>query len=167
MYKYTYLCSTKETIFSAKTNMTQEWILGIIGALFGGLNIFQLIYWRAERKKHNAEADSAGTDAKQKEIDLHQDQYDFLLQKLSDFQKDYYDLAEKLKQTTTNHINEITEVEKRFGLAINEKCNEISVLKSKLVYYKGLRCYDSNCQKRVLVNPKDNREKRIEEGDRG
>lgn len=144
--------------------MTQiEWILGIITALFGGLNIFQIIYWRAEKKKHQAEADSADTDAKQKEIDLHQDQYDFLLQKLTEFQKDYYDLSDRLKQVTTSHINEISDIERKFGEAINEKCNEISSLKSKLIYYKGLRCYDSNCHKRLLVNPKDSKERSIED----
>lgn len=144
--------------------MTQiEWILGIITALFGGLNIFQIIYWRAEKKKHQAEADSADTDAKQKEIDLHQDQYDFLLQKLTEFQKDYYDLSDRLKQVTTSHINEISDIERKFGEAINEKCNEISSLKSKLIYYKGLRCYDSNCHKRLLTNPKDSKERSIED----
>lgn len=146
--------------------MTDNWILNIIIALFGGLNIFQLIYWRAERKKHNAEANSADTDAKQKDIDLQQDQYDYLLQKLSDYQREYYDLADRLKQVTTNHINEISDIERRFGQTINDKCNEISMLKSKLIYYKGLRCYDSNCQKRILVNPKDGTERRFEERER-
>ena len=139
-----------------------EVILGIVGGLFGGLNIFQLVYWRSERRKHAAEASSADTDAKQKEIDLHQDQYDFLLQKLSDYQKEYYELAERLKQTTNNHINEIEDMNRRFSLLINDKCNEIAVLKSKLIYFKGLRCYDSACPKRISVNPKDDKERQFE-----
>lgn len=139
-----------------------EVILSIATTLFGGLNIFQLVFWRSERKKHNAEASSADTDAKQKEIDLHQDQYDFLLQKLSDYQKEYYDLAEKLKKATTEHYNEIEDMNRKFSLLINDKCNEIAVLKSKLIYFKGLRCYDSACPKRISVNPKDDKERQFE-----
>jgi len=79
--------------------MTVEWALGIIAMLFGGLNIFQVLFWRAEKKKHNAEATAAEAEAKQKSIDLQQDQYDFLLNKLSELQKSYYEVVKQLQDS--------------------------------------------------------------------
>lgn len=125
--------------------MSIEWILGIISGVFGGLNIFQFIFWRSEEKKLKAEAESAVTDAKQKNIDLQQDQYDFLLEKLTKYQEEYYALADKMQEEMKKHV-----------MQINIKCNEISELKSKLIYFKGLRCYKSDCPMRIKTNIKDN-----------
>ena len=121
-----------------------EWILGLIATACGGLNIFQLIWWRSEKRKLAAEADSATADAKQKEIDLQQDQYDYLLEKLSKYQQDYFALADKMQESTHTYLQ-----------TINAKCNEIAELKSKLIYFKGLRCYKSDCSMRIKCNPKD------------
>ena len=40
-----------------------EWILGIVSALLGGLNIFQLLTFRAYKRQRNAEADRAEIDS--------------------------------------------------------------------------------------------------------
>lgn len=50
--------------------MSVEWVLGVIAALFGGLNVFQVIFWRSEKQKMKAEADeaSAKSDLKWKEL---------------------------------------------------------------------------------------------------
>ena len=98
-----------------------EWALGIVASLLAGTNIYQLICYRSMKEKLGAEAKTASVTAHQKEIDLHQDQYDYLLKKLSEFQK----LAE---------------------------------LKSKLIYFKGLRCYRSDCSQRIRINPDDKKQ---------
>lgn len=118
-------------------------ILGIITLLLGGLNIFQLIFWRTQRDKMRAEADASTTEAHRKEIDLQQDQYDYLLEKLNTFQEQYFKLSKRMQDEMQEHIN-----------AINEKCDEIAVLKSKLVYFKGLRCYRSDCSIRMAISAK-------------
>lgn len=135
--------------------MESEILTIILTTLLGGLNVFQLLWWRAEKKKHQAEADSASVDAKQKGIDLQQDQYDFLLEKLSKYQQDYFELADKMKETTDKHTGEIQEVNQKFSQIIYDKCNEIAELKSKIIYFKGLRCYKSDCSLRIKFNPKD------------
>lgn len=124
--------------------MTIEWVLGIISALLGGLNIFQLICWRSEKQKHQAEADSLSIDAQQKKLDLTEDGYDYLLEKLTKYQQDYFNLADQMQQEMRKH----TEL-------INQKCNEIAELKSKLIYFRGLRCYKSECPHRIKDNPRD------------
>lgn len=124
-----------------------EWLLGIIASSLGGLNIFQMIYYKTQRDKLRAEADGATVAAKHKSIDLQQDQYDYLLGKLSKFQEDYFELLDKVQSDARSHSE-----------VINTKCNEISELKSKIVYYKGLKCYKSDCSQRITINPKNEEE---------
>lgn len=126
-----------------------DWILGIIATSLGGLNIFQIIYYKTQRDKLRAEADGATVEAKKKDIDLQQDQYDYLLSKLSKFQEDYFALFDKIQNEARIHSE-----------VINTKCNEISELKSKIIYYKGLRCYKSDCSARICQNPKEKEEKK-------
>lgn len=121
-----------------------DWILGTFASLLVGTNIYQLMENRSMRQKIKSEAKSAAVDAEHKEIDLHQDQYDYLLTKLSEFQKQYFELSSRLQQETQHHLE-----------AINKKCNELAELKSKLVYFKGLRCYKSDCSYRIRTNPED------------
>lgn len=126
-----------------------DWILGIIATSLGGLNIFQIIYYKTQRDKLQAEADGATVEAKKKDIDLQQDQYDYLLSKLSKYQEDYFALFDKIQNEARIHSE-----------VINTKCNEIAELKSKIVYYKGLRCYKSDCSTRIGQNPKDKEEQK-------
>ena len=94
-------------------------LLGIIAALSAGLNIFQVIFWRTQRDKLRAEADASTTDAHRKDIDLQQDQYDYLLQKLNEYQEQYFTLSKKLQDEMMSHMSDI-----------NAKCDEIAALKS-------------------------------------
>jgi len=123
-------------------------ILEIVLLLLGGLNIFQLIFWRVQRDKLVVELENLKTELKQKQTDLAQDQYDYVFTQLSKLQKEYLDLQSKVRSEANEHSN-----------VIQEKCNEIAELKSKVVYYKGLRCYRSDCGTRVCRNPKDNETK--------
>ena len=111
-----------------------ETLLTIAVALFGGLNIFQFIFLRATKQKYEAEASKAATEAKHERIDLQQDQYDYVNAQLTKIQEEYYTLADRYRSTMSQHLKEI-----------DGKCNEIAQLKSKLSYFKGLRCYRSDC----------------------
>lgn len=124
-----------------------EWVLGIVASLLAGTNIYQLFCYRSMKTRLTAEAKTASVEAEHKEIDLHQDQYDYLLRKLSEFQHQYFELSSKLQQETQQHLE-----------AINAKCNELAELKSKLVYFKGLRCYRSDCSHRIRINPDDKKQ---------
>ena len=117
-------------------------ILAIFSTVSCGLNIFQFIFWKTQRDKMRAEADSSMTDAHRKDIDLQQDQYDYLLQKLNEYQEQYFTLSKKLQDEMMSHMSDI-----------NAKCDEIAALKSKLIYFKGLRCYRSDCGHRISKNP--------------
>ena len=119
-----------------------ETILSVLLALFGGVNIFQFFFFRATKKKYEAEAKAAETNAEHGRVDLQQDQYDYVNEQLSKIQKEYYELAARYRETMTQHLMEI-----------DTKCNEIAELKSKLVYFKGLRCYYSDCDKRIKDSP--------------
>jgi hypothetical protein len=120
------------------------WLLGVLATSLSGINIFQFIYYKTQRDKLRADANAATADAKHKDIDLQQDQYDYLLAKLTKFQVDYFELLEKVQSDSREHSE-----------VINIKCNEIAELKSKLIYYKGLKCYKSDCSLRIVINPKD------------
>lgn len=119
-----------------------ETILSILLALLGGVNIFQFLFLRTTKKKYEAEARAAETAVEHGRVDLQQDQYDYVNAQLTKIQQEYYDLAAKYRETMTNHLQEI-----------DNKCNEIAELKSKLTYFKGLRCYCSDCDNRIYESP--------------
>ncbi len=119
-----------------------ETILGIFVALFGGLNIFQILFFRSTKRKYEADANKAQIEVAQGRQDLHQDQYDYVNSQLTKIQEEYYTLADRYRATMTEHLKEI-----------DDKCNEIAKLKSRLAYFKGLRCYRSACKERIWENP--------------
>lgn len=124
-----------------------EWVLGIIAALFGGTSIFQFFFYRYEKEKAAAEAKSATADAHQKDIDLQQDQYNFLLEKLNKYQEDYFTMGEKLQEETRKRIE-----------LINKYCEEISQLKAQLTRYRDNVCFRSGCPKRIVKNESETEE---------
>lgn len=121
--------------------MSEE-LLGIITSLLAGMNVLQFIFWRKTKRKYEAETAKTEVETEQAKTDLHQDQYDYVNEQLSKIQQEYYDLAARYRETMTKHLMEI-----------DEKCNEIAELKSKLVYFKGLRCYRSDCNIRIKESP--------------
>lgn len=133
---------------------TSETFLAILSALLGGVNILQLIFFRSTKKKYSAEAQKAEVEVQQAKADMHQDQYDYVNEQLSKIQQEYYSLAAKYRETMTAHLQEI-----------DQKCNEIAELKSKLVYFKGLRCYCSDCANRIKESPykKNDTESKVNE----
>lgn len=117
-------------------------ILEILVGLFAGMNILQFVFWRKTKRKLEAETAMSEIEAQQAKTDLQQDQFDYVNDQLSKIQQEYYDLAAKYRETMTLHLSEI-----------DEKCNEIAGLKSKLTYFKGLRCYRSECTQRIRTSP--------------
>ncbi len=117
-------------------------ILSALVALLGGVNILQLFFYRSTKKRYEAEAEKVKTAADHDRLDLHQDQYDYVNAQLTKIQQEYYDLAGRYRETMTAHL-----------LEIDSKCNEIAELKSKLTYFKGLRCYRSDCPTRTQESP--------------
>ena len=121
--------------------MTLEWILVTATAMLGGVNVFQLVYYRTQRDKMRAEADGMAVDAQHKGLDLMQDQADYLIKQLNTMQEEYISMQKMVREQFAEHTS-----------AITEKCNEIAALKSKVVYLKGLRCYKSDCSMRITNN---------------
>lgn len=111
----------------------------ILLSALGGLNIFQIFFWKQKKRKEEAEVLQVEAEAKAKTIELQQDQYTYLIDTLNRVQKDYYDLDEKARQLIID---------------IQEKCSEIALLKSKITYLKGISCYRTNCEIRIIK--KDN-----------
>lgn len=118
-----------------------EWdvVTTFLLSALGGLNIFQIFFWKQKKRKEEAEVIQAETDAKAKTIELQQDQYTYLIDTLNRVQQDYYNLDEKARQLIID---------------IQEKCSEIALLKSKITYLKGISCYRTNCEIRIIK--KDN-----------
>lgn len=62
--------------------MILNFVLGILTLLFGGLNLFQLLTFRAYKRQKNAEADSAEIESLSKIIKQNQDEIGRLNQRL-------------------------------------------------------------------------------------
>lgn len=85
-------------------------VLGVAVALFGGLNIFQFIFFRSTRRKYNAEGLGAEIDANHKNIDLMQDQIDYFTKKFAEIQADYFELSEKHRELLRHHSDEMAQL---------------------------------------------------------
>lgn len=130
-------------------------IEAIILSLFGGANIWQFIHYKIQRDKLRAEADKLRAqvdeervNVRHKGLELMQDQADYLLDKLNTVQGEYIALQKQMRDEMADH-----------STTINTKCNEIAQLKSLVIYFKGLRCYKSDCSMRISKNPKDDEKK--------
>lgn len=143
----------------------ENYIWQIISGLLLTADITLFLFFKSERKKRLAEAESAFVgvdvmklDVRQKDIDLQQDQFDFLIDKLNYFQKSYVEIQEQMNQMTSAYTKEIINLKIDFNQKINDKCNELSEWKGKVVYYKGFRCYKSDCPMRNQVHIENNNE---------
>ena len=140
-------------------------ILGlIIGGIVSGGGISYFFFWKAQKKKVNNEADEVGAEAAQKTFAVSKDQSEYLIEKLTQYQKDYYSLEDEHRTRMKSYQDEMAEREKKFqddmiissrefSEKINAKCTEIAALKSEITYLKGLRCYKSDCLIRIKENP--------------
>lgn len=124
--------------------MTIEWIFGLIATAFGGLNIYQFIFWRTQRDKLKAEAKLESAEANRADYELSRDQFKETKEQLDNLHDEFMTLQKKLRDSYDDYNKEIM-----------DKCKIISELKCKLAYFKQLRCYRPDCPKRIMTNPKD------------
>lgn len=112
-------------------------ILTIIIGLLSGVNIFQLVFYRATKRKYEAEARKVDIEAAHGQLNLEQDQSDYINNQLTKLQQDFESLYDRYKTSMTEHLQEIS-----------DKCEEIVKLKMQLNQYKPLRCYNQECLSR-------------------
>lgn len=97
-------------------------VLGVAVALFGGLNIFQFIFFRSTRRKYNAEGTIAEVEANRKNIDLMHDQIDFFTRNFKAMQADYEELSDKHRDLLLHHAEEMAKLKaevKRLSVEID------------------------------------------------
>ena len=102
-------------------------LLIILTSLFGGLNIFQFFFFRAEKRKAFAQADSMDLENARKAREIHKDDYEHLSKKCDKLTQDYFLMLEKAQKAM----------------------EEVSELKCEIAYLKGLRCYVTICPNRI------------------
>lgn len=138
-------------------------ILEILGFLTGGAGLNYLFLWKTNRLKAKNEADDIGADVATKTFAMQKDQSEYLIEKLTQYQKDYYTLEDAHRERMRKFQEELTLSQREFSEIINKKCEELAVLRSKVTYLKGIRCYNTICQKRIRVNPNKKEKDELEE----
>ncbi len=141
-------------------------ILTIVTGLFGGLNILQLVFLRQTRRKYGAEAATAVTDAKKNAEELRQSQYDYVIEKLTMYQKMYFELSEKIEENARKHKEEIEEnarkhkeeidtVASGYKRKIEGAWDELAKMKARVRYLQGMSCTRTGCPDRRAAADSD------------
>lgn len=117
----------------------------------GGLGAFcmQLYTARTEKKRKEMEVEEACTDIEKKKQDNKHDAFETVYRELNKCLEDYNTLSENYRE----HREKTRKYEEAVQEQIREKCNELAALKSKIIYLKGIRCYNTLCPNRIKVNP--------------
>lgn len=129
-----------------------EITIQILSLLFGGgigASIMQLYTAKATKQKLAAEVQDTLIDVERKKQDNMQDAFDTMYQELNQCMKDYTSISAEYRE----HREKMRQYEDSVQEQIRNKCVELAELKSKVTYLMGIRCYDTLCPKRVLVNP--------------
>lgn len=135
------------------TEQLLEWALAIVGGGGIGSVITYLVNLKSNKKKNDAEAESAELSNECKKHELQQDQYDYLQKTCDKYIKDYHDLESDFREQIGNLRTQMDNILKEKSQTISDKCTEIAELKAKVTYLKGIRCYNFTCQHRVKDNP--------------
>ena len=124
-------------------------IIGIVaGGGIGALGM-QLYTARVNKQKLAKEVEDAHVDIERKRQDNKQDAFDTMYQELSKCMEDYTTLSDNYRA----HREKARQYEESVQEQIREKCNELAAMKAKIIYLKGIRCYDTLCPKRIKNNP--------------
>ena len=129
--------------------MDSETLFIILSAVLASSNVAQIFYMKSYKKKKNAEADKAELDVSIKKYKFQDEQFQSILVRLGRYQEDYYKLQDTMRKDRDEHEKKYRE----YNDQIHANCIEIAQLKSKIVYLKDLRCYDSSCNHRMRNNP--------------
>lgn len=125
--------------------MLETLIYPLLLALFAGTDVLTFVLWRKTKRRVEAKTKSSEIETQQKAVDLAQDQYDYVLQQLTKYQNEYFSLLDRVQSSARAHTEEI-----------EQKCNEIAELKSKVAYFRGIRCYRCDCGQRIREYQKPN-----------
>lgn len=109
----------------------------------------QLYTARTEKKRKEMEVEEACTDIERKKQDNKQDAFETLYGELNKCLEDYTQLSESYRE----HREKTRKYEEAVQDQIRTKCNELAAMKSKIIYLKGIRCYNTLCPNRVRTNP--------------
>lgn len=125
--------------------MLETLIYPLLLALFAGTDILTFVLWRKTKRRVEAKTKSSEIETQQKAVNLAQDQYDYVLQQLTKYQTEYFSLLDRVQSSARAHTEEI-----------EQKCSEIAELKSKVAYFRGIRCYRCDCGQRIREYQKPN-----------
>lgn len=129
-----------------------EWALAVIGSGGLGACITYLFTFKSQKKKTEAEAESTVVEVEKQKEELKHDQYDYLQKTCDKYIKDYHELEGEFRRQLSGLRDQIDSLMLEKSQVIQEKCNEIAELKSKVTYLKGIRCYDFTCPNRLKTN---------------
>lgn len=124
----------------------------LLGVIFGGgvgALLMQLYTAKANKRKIEVEIEDAVAEAEKKKQDNKHDAFDTIYHQLNTCMKDYTVLLEEYRE----YRQKTREHEDIIQVKIQQKCEELAAMKSKVTYLKGIRCYDALCKKRIMVNP--------------
>ncbi|MDT3367895.1 hypothetical protein ACOMSG_13175 [Macellibacteroides fermentans] len=102
-------------------------VLIILTGLFGGLNVLQLVFWQAEKKKANASAEAIEIENQKKQQEMRRDEVERLYKQLDELTDKWFAMQKEA----------------------NEAINQVAAMKAEVTYLKGLRCYNTLCTVRI------------------
>ena len=111
-----------------------------------------ILTFKSQKKKTEAEAESTVIEVEKQKEELKHDQYDYLQKTCDKYIKDYHELEGEFRRQLSGLRDQIDNLMLEKSQVIQEKCNEIAELKSKVTYLKGIRCYDFTCPNRLKTN---------------
>ena len=76
------------------------------------------------------------------------DKFESMYVQITKMMKDYNELSDDYRSYRQGAIVK----ERNFQKKIDDKCQELAVLKSQVQYLKGLRCYNTTCPNRIKNN---------------
>lgn len=129
-----------------------ETAIQFFSLIFGGsigAGLMQLYTARVNKQKLAAELQGALVETERKKQDNKQDAFDTMYKELNQCMKDYSAISKEYRE----HREEMRKYEEAVQKQIHTKCIELAELKSKLTYFKGIRCYDTLCQHRIRIDP--------------
>lgn len=123
-----------------------EWALPVIASGGLGSAITYLCTFKSRKKLGELEVSK-------KSKEFHQSEVDYLQNTLDKYIRDYHEMEGNFRKSITDLRNQLDDLMVKNSTIIQEKCNEISALKSKVIYLKGIRCYNFTCPQRIKNNP--------------
>lgn len=127
-------------------------VLEILGLVLGSGGISSLATWlfhiKAERRLKMAEAEQGEQIVQSMVTANDKDKFESMYVQITKMMKDYNELSDDYRSYRQGAIVK----ERNFQKKIDDKCQELAVLKSQIQYLKGLSCYNTTCPNRIKNN---------------